>query len=99
MGGAWHHVWRDARLIYRVTCGRWHVGGEGRAATRADANMNDMFAQDRLALLGAWLDQEDHELRAYAALCISNLARTGTFAEFRMHGQRGGGRGACRGET
>ena len=43
----------------------------------ADDNMNDMFEQGRLTLFASWLTQADPEIRAYACLCISNLARTG----------------------
>ena len=39
--------------------------------------MNDMFEQGRLTLFASWLTQADPEIRAYACLCISNLARTG----------------------
>ena len=55
-------------------------GAAASAGAATDDNMNDMFRLDRLQLFASWLSQPDPEIRACACLCISNLARTGTFA-------------------
>lgn len=44
---------------------------------RADMNMRDMYKANGLQIFADWLKQTDAEIRAYAALCVSNLSRTG----------------------
>jgi hypothetical protein len=42
-----------------------------------DENMRDLFAGGHLEGFKTWLHHDDVTIRAYAALCISNLARSG----------------------
>ena len=47
-------------------------------AAKIDENMRDLFDQGRLALFAKWISgANDPEVRAYVALCISNMARKG----------------------
>jgi len=44
--------------------------------------MEDLFQSNALEGFKTWLESEDVEIRAYAALCIGNLARKGAFLCF-----------------
>ena len=56
--------------------------------TSLDLNMRDMYKANGLQIFADWLKQTDAEIRAYAALCVSNLSRTGA-SQSREHSRIG----------